>query len=359
VIRQSGTTLQDIFNLAFGLIGLIPYLLAVYLLIGFDVDITTGLMMMAATAFCSHLLGLLLLRKQGEKLHKLSQQAARLADFKSGERIDFSGKVPEELFDLTSSFNTMIDKMEKSRANQREATTKIMLYARDIADYQKKLEDEVIIRARLARYVGGNVVERIMRAEGDLPLQNINCDVTILFADIRSFTALSEQMSPEQVITMLNEYFDAMANIIFEHDGVLDKFIGDELMAVFGPLGTPEEAPANAVKAALAMQDKVAQLMVEHGNSGLPVFEIGIGINTGDVVIGNVGSKHRMDYTVIGDAVNVAARFEQIAEGGKVVIGETTRRQCESALKVESMGKVKVRNRSEPVSCYQVVGVSL
>ena len=358
MMRQNGTTVQDVFNWVFGLMGLIPYLLAVYILIKMNIDITEGILIVALAAFASHLLGLFLLRKQSDYLRELSQKTLNIADTKAIERIDLAGNLPRELFDLASSFNVMMEDMESTRSNYREATTKMLLYAKDIEGYQKKLENEAIIRSRLSRYVGHNVVEHIMNAEGDLPLQNVIREVTILFADIRSFTTLSEHMLPEEVITMLNEYFDAMANVIFEHDGVLDKFIGDELMAVFGVVGSAEDAAANAVKAALAMQEKVGLLMLTRLGQKLPVFQVGVGINTGEVVIGNVGSKNRMDYTVIGDAVNVAARFEQIAEGGMVVIGERTRMQCPSSLQVASKGGVRVRNRNEPVNCYEVIDAS-
>jgi adenylate cyclase len=357
MIRNSGITFQELFNWAFGLIGMIPYLLAVYVLVGANVNITTTLLVMALAAFCSHLLGLLLLRKQGDNLRALSRRTVQIVDSKSFEQIDFPEELPAELFDLARSFNTVLSNMERTRASYREITSKILLYAKDIDKYQKKLADEATIRTGLSRYVGQNVLEHIMRDEMHLPLQTVNREVTILFADIRSFTTLSEHMPPKQVITMLNEYFDAMVDIIFEHEGVLDKFIGDELMALFGLVGSPENGPANAVRAGLAMQEQLARMMAVRGSLGWPVFKVGIGINTGEVVVGNVGSKNRMDYTVIGDAVNIAARFEQSAEGGKVVIGETTKLRCPPSLKAEPMGSVQVRNRIDPVSCYEVISL--
>lgn len=357
MIRNSGITFQDIFNWAFGLIGMIPYLLAVYVLIGANVNVTNTLLVMALAAFCSHLLGLLLLRKQGENLRSLSRKTVQIVDSRRFEQIDFAEKLPAELFDLARSFNSVLSDMEKTRSSYREAASKILAYAKDIDKYQKKLADEAMVRAGLSRYVGQNVLEHIMRDEMHMPLQTVNREVTILFADIRSFTTLSEHMPPKQVITMLNEYFDAMVDIIFQHEGVLDKFIGDELMALFGLVGSPENGPINAVKAALAMQKKLASMMSVRSSLGWPVFKVGVGINTGDVVVGNVGSKNRMDYTVIGDSVNIAARFEQSAEGGTVVIGETTKQRCPPLLQVEPKGSVQVRNRVDPVSCYEVIGL--
>ena len=155
---------------------------------------------------------------------------------------------------------------------------------------------------------------------------------------------------------MLNEYFDGMVEIIFRHQGVLDKFVGDELMAVFGLLGQAERGPENAIAAAREMQSHLNLLMAERQMLGKPVFGVGIGINSGPVVVGNVGSQNRMDYTVIGDAVNVASRLQQMAEGGTVLIGEATRCRLPPHLHVVERGEVKVRNRVDPVQCYALAG---
>jgi len=347
-------TIQGIFDIAFSLIGLIPYLLAVYTMISIHAGITQGILLIAAAALCSHLLGLIVLRRSGDELRELSNKARMAITGQKRAPVRIQENAPVELSDLARSFNSILSDMDKSVRKHREVATKMMLYARDIETYQQRLREEALIRARLSRYVGDNIVERIVRTGGDMPLRNEVREATILFTDIRSFTSLSEHMRPEEIIAMLNEYFDAMVDIVFEYHGVLDKFVGDELMAVFGIIDADDQAPENAIRAALAMQDRLRKMMARRKEEDRVVFEIGIGINTGRVVVGNVGSKNRMDYTVIGDAVNIAARFEQMAESGGVIIGEKTKQRSPAGFQFRAREGVRIRNRDQPVKCYDV-----
>jgi adenylate cyclase len=348
------TGIQQIINWAFSLMGLIPYLLVVYIVVVMDIPVTTDLLVVALCIFLSHLLGLVLLRRNGSTLVELVTRVRKAVTSKSAVSIDIRGSKPKEVADLEQSFNSMLEETEGLRSNFREMTTKMMLYTKDIEGYQERLQEEAVMRARMNRYVPQNVVDQLLKTEGDLPAQHYSQEVTVLFADIRSFTTLSENMTPEEVITMLNEYFDDMVEIIFRHQGVLDKFVGDELMAVFGLLGENEQGPENAIRAAMEMQERLRMLNAERRVQGKPVFRVGIGINSGPVVVGNVGSKNRMDYTVIGDTVNVAARLEQIAAGGMVLIGEATRRKLPADMRAVEKGEIKVRNRTDPVKCYAV-----
>jgi len=357
MIRRRAFSLQDIFNWAFSLIGLIPYLLAVYIMISIHAGITQDVLLIAAIIFCSHLLGLILLRSNRNKLKALNNRISMAITASKWVPIRIQENAPMEISGLAHSFNTMITEMDHLSKSYRAVITKLMLYTKDIQAYQKKLKKEETIRHRLGRYVGQNVVEQIVNSDGDLPLQNKSREVTILFADIRSFTTLSENMQPEEIITMLNEYFDTMVDIVFENNGVLDKFVGDELMAVFGAIGPGDQAANNAIRTALAMQEKLGEWMARRSSRNQPVFETGIGINTGKVVIGNVGSRNHMDYTVIGDTVNVAARLEQMAKAGKILIGERTKQCCTDNFQIIENGIIKVRNRSEPVKSYEVTGL--
>ncbi|MFQ5582566.1 MAG: adenylate/guanylate cyclase domain-containing protein [Mariprofundaceae bacterium] len=350
------TSFKEITQVIFSLLGIIPYLLAIYIMIHIKADLTETILLIAAAALVSHLTGFSLMRRIGSQMQELSDKACAAANAPSKQPIQIDAQAPQELSEMAHHFNTMLAEVDKSNRNYREVTTKLMLYAKDIEDYQKKLGEEIIIRHRLSRYIGQNVVDQLLQAEGDMPLQNRKCMATVLFADIRSFTTISENMEPEEIISMLNEYFDCMVKIIFEHRGVLDKFVGDELMAVFGLVGTPDKAPMDAIHAAREMQNEVQALILERQQQGMPVFEIGIGINTGEVVVGNVGSQNRMDYTVIGDTVNVGARLEQIAKGNQILVGEKTHEQCAQYFHMIEQGGIKVRNRAEPVKCYVVTG---
>jgi len=356
-MRQE-TGFQEIAEIVYSLLGIIPYLLIVYLAIQLHVNVTQTILMIAAVALISHLLGFSIMRRFGQQLQTFSEKTGLAVTALRKTPIEIKGNQPRELSDIALHFNTMLAEAEKSNRNYQEVTTKLMLYARDIEAYQKKLREEALLRQQLSRYVGGALVEQIMRSDQGLLLQNRKQETTVLFADIRSFTSLSEHMPPEKVIEILNEYFDNMVNIIFEHHGILDKFVGDELMAVFGLVGSSkggEHHAVHAVRAAAAMQNRIKTLMPAFAAKGYPPFEVGIGINTGETVVGNVGSKNRMDYTVIGDTVNVAARLEQMAKGHTIIIGDETRKCCGTAIDTTSKGEIKVKNRTKPVRCFQVI----
>ncbi len=344
-------------TLIYSLLGIIPYLLTIYLAIQMRITITQTILIIAAIALTSHLIGVSILHKFDRQLRAFCEDAGLAITSVEKNPITIKGNAPCELLDLAVHFNTMLAEVGKSNRNYQEVTTKLMLYARDIEEYQKKIREESLIRQRLSRYVGNDLVDQIISSNEDVLLQNRKQETTVLFADIRSFTTISEHMPPERVIEILNEYFDSMVDIIFEHYGILDKFVGDELMAVFGLVGPDEDErkhAEHAVNAAITMQKRIKTLMFDFAEKGFPVFEVGIGINTGETVVGNVGSKNRMDYTVIGDTVNVAARLECLAQGNEIIIGEETRNQCE-CINTTSRGEIKVKNRARAVKCFQVI----
>ncbi|GAV20436.1 adenylate cyclase 1 [Mariprofundus micogutta] len=339
---------------SYSLIGFIPYLLAYCLVLYLEIEVTTTVLLVALAALVAQLTGYMCIRKFGKQLKSVRDKTALVVMADHKHSIEVDENTPDELAGIVHHFNTMMAESERSAKNFQEMTTKMMLYARDIEHYQQRLREEGEQRHRLSRYIDHNLADKIMNNKEDTPLQNSRQEATILFADIRSFTSISEHMKPEEVIGMLNSYFDAMVKIIFQHNGVLDKFVGDELMAIFGLLGKPEEGPSNALHAAIDMQARCRSLMSEFSLKGYPVFEVGIGVNTGDVVVGNVGSRNRMDYTVIGDTVNVAARLEQMAEGQSIIVGEQTYNYCQSHIRMQPKGEIKVKNRSAAVKCFQV-----
>lgn len=186
-------------------------------------------------------------------------------------------------------------------------------------------------------------------------LKNERKDVTIMFADIRSFTALSEHMEPEEVVAMLNEFFSIMTDILFKYNGMLDTFVGDQIMAVFGHIADEKSGARSAVQAGVAMQKATAKLMKKRAKNNQPLFEMGIGINTGSAILASVGSDNRKDYKVIGDTVNTVARLESHAAGREIVIGERTSGYLPKKLPRSARQELKMRNRSEPLVCYTLI----
>ena len=182
-----------------------------------------------------------------------------------------------------------------------------------------------------------------------------NQEVSILFADIVNFTGLSEQLGSEVIVAMLNEYFTIMTEIIFMCDGTLDKFIGDSIMAIFGAPNKIDSHPVSAVRAGLLMQKASKEIYEKSNNDGEPLFKIRIGINTGMVTVGNIGSPNRLDYTAIGDNVNIASRIESSAGPGTVLIGGGTNELVKDVFRTEKLAPVFVKGKDHAIEMYEVI----
>ncbi|MCK4645593.1 MAG: FHA domain-containing protein [Candidatus Aminicenantes bacterium] len=224
------------------------------------------------------------------------------------------------------------------------------------ASLNEKIREEEQMRSRLERFHSPQVIEMILKGSQETK-ENImepkDQTVTILFTDIVGFTHLSEQMPPREINMLLNQFFSQMTDIIFKYDGTLDKYIGDCLMAVFGAPLEKKGDSERAIKAALEMRKKLAEMMKITDME--KKFNIRIGINTGKVVAGNIGSPNRMDYTVIGDPVNVASRLESIALPNQILIGEETYRDVKDKFKIKKVGPKKVKGKSAAINVYEVL----
>ncbi|MDB4883820.1 MAG: adenylyl cyclase class-3/4/guanylyl cyclase, partial [Gemmatimonadetes bacterium] len=179
--------------------------------------------------------------------------------------------------------------------------------------------------------------------------------VAVLFSDIRGFTALSESMKPDEMATLLTEYFTEMEECVFRHGGTLDKFIGDAVMAQWGaPLGTDDDAD-RAMQAAIDMMEALATLNARWQAQGRPRLEIGIGLNYGEAFAGNIGSERRLEFTVIGDTVNTASRLCSAADSGEILLTDEMRRALTAPPRLAECAPVELKGKSQPVPVYRVV----
>ena len=213
------------------------------------------------------------------------------------------------------------------------------------------------LRETFGRYVTRQVADHLMK--GNVALGGELVPVTVLFSDIRSFTSISEKMEPRALLDFLNEYFSGMVESVMQHHGVVDKFIGDAIMAVFGaPVPQPDD-PLHAVMAALEMRARLVKINETFVARGLPEVRTGIGLHSGQVVAGNMGHAERMEYTVIGDAVNLASRLEGMTKELKcdVILSEDLYRQVESHVEAEPLQKIKVKGRDQEVMVYRLIGL--
>jgi adenylate cyclase len=222
--------------------------------------------------------------------------------------------------------------------------------------YQRMLEAEKT-RANLGRFLSPSIVDQVMRAGQALELGGTKRTVTSMFCDVRGFTPIAERLGAQELVGMLNEHFTAMTEIVFANRGTLDKFIGDEIMAVFGSPLTGEDDPARCAKTAVEIQAKNAELNAKRAEKGLPLFELGIGIATGDVIAGYVGSPQRMEFTVVGDRVNTARRLCAVAEPGETVCDETTYESIQDMFVTHPHGTRTLKGKEEMIRCYQVLGL--
>ena len=222
----------------------------------------------------------------------------------------------------------------------------------------KSLREKEMIKRAFTRYVAREVVDEILKNPEQLVLTGERRDVTVLFCDVRGFTPLSERLSAEEVVLLLNSFYDLMIDTTFKHDGTLDKFLGDGVMAIFGAPIPHRDHSIRAVRTALAMQAGVAGLSEKRIREGKEPISVGVGVSAGEAVAGTVGTEDRMEYTVIGDSVNLAARLESIAKPGQVLISQRTYQKVEGLVDVRPLGTVKVRGKEEQVEVYEVLGLS-
>nr|MBI3612786.1 GAF domain-containing protein [Nitrospirota bacterium] len=219
----------------------------------------------------------------------------------------------------------------------------------------ESVQKETHVRMSLQRYLSPSVVEDVMKSkEGALKLGGAKVDCSVLFADICGFTPLAESLDPEHVVGFLNEYFTAMTEIVFRHQGTLDKFIGDAIMAVFGAPVAMSDHACKAVTAAIEMQREAQRLRERAEKAGRMAFHLRIGINTGPVIAGNIGSPSRLDYTVIGDTVNVASRLDPLAPADGIVISDATYQQVKGLVRADKLPPVQIKGRTGMVEPYEV-----
>jgi adenylate cyclase len=212
------------------------------------------------------------------------------------------------------------------------------------------------IKNIFSKYLSSNVVEELIKSE-DIKLGGERKEITVLFSDIRNFTAMSEKLTPEEVVSILNEYLSEMTEAIFTYGGTLDKFIGDAVMAIYGTPRFQKDHALRAVKTGFLMLKKLYQLNNKWEKEGKQKFNIGIGINTGIAVAGNMGSMKRMEYTVIGDTVNLASRLESLNKelDTQFLISESTYEQIKDFVQVKKYEDISIKGKQEKINVYEVI----
>lgn len=224
------------------------------------------------------------------------------------------------------------------------------------ANQQLELSNR-FIRATFGRYLSDEVVASLLESPEGLDLGGEKRMATLLMSDLRGFTSLTERLAPEQVLSTINRYLGAMVDVILRYQGTINEFIGDAILVIFGAPIRREDDAQRAVACAVAMQQAMASVNVQNRRAGLPEVEMGIGVHTGDVVVGNIGSHKRTKYGVVGSHVNLTSRIESYTVGGQILISESTRRAVGPTLTIERQMEVEAKGVGKPITLYDIRGI--
>ncbi len=221
----------------------------------------------------------------------------------------------------------------------------------------ERIEEEAHTRAQISRLIPPSVVEQVVQGELELKKGGRLSDITMLFSDIRGFTSMSEQKAPEEVVNTLNEYFEVMVEVLFRHSGTLDKFVGDEIIGLFGAPIEIEDDAYKAVACGLDMLQSLEEFNRTRMAENQEPIRIGIGINSGSVITGAIGSTRALQYTAVGDAMNTASRLVSLAKPGEIIISDTTYQKVKGRIEAVQLPPVRVKGKAEEQRVYEVTGL--
>jgi len=220
-----------------------------------------------------------------------------------------------------------------------------------------RIEREAQTRAQISRLIPPSVVEQVVKGELMIEKGGRLTEATMLFSDIRGFTTMSDGRPPQEIVNTLNEYFEVMVDILFKYSGTLDKFVGDEIIGLFGSPIPIDDAPFKAVACALAMLQALEEFNRTRAAENQAAIRIGVGINTGNVITGAIGSTRALQYTAIGDAMNVASRLVNVASSGEIIVSENTYRHVVGRVEATALPPVKVKGKAEELKVFRITGL--
>ncbi|KAI8621866.1 nucleotide cyclase [Chytriomyces sp. MP71] len=251
---------------------------------------------------------------------------------------------------INSSFSPKDLSLVKAISNQTAMAIENMILMREV-------ETKARITEQLSRFLPPHVVEKMAERGGLIQRSGREMVGTLVFVDIRGFTNLSESIGPGEVVNMLNDYFERLVRVVFKYEGIVDKYIGDCLMAVFGTLDEEVDSEYRSVAAAMEFIDTISEMNEDRARRGKEPIKIGVGVNTGNLLAGFIGCAQRLEYTCIGDAVNTASRLCDAAAKDQVLISEDTYQRVKQWVKVEPVGPKKFKGKVNEVMTYQVLSI--
>lgn len=262
----------------------------------------------------------------------------------------------DEIGELAESFHSMTKQLKESFETLEE---KVRSRTQALAQANRALENKnVLIRNIFGRYLSDEIVTNLLENPVGLQLGGTRRKITILISDLRGFTATAERLSPEQVITILNFYLEYMADVITRYEGTIDEFMGDGILTLFGAPTVRDNDTERAITCAIAMQQAMIPVNQQMQEWGFPPIEMGIGIHTGEVVVGNIGSEKRTKYGVVGSPVNLAYRIEACSVGGQILISENVLSEVQDIVQVDGQQTVQMKGVNDPINLYEISGIA-
>ena len=272
------------------------------------------------------------------------------------ERMDVANDKKEvilhSLSKIEKEFKNLNFKLERALKDKNTVST---LLSRTSEDLEKSSE---LIKKMFGRYLSTEVMNSILDDPSALELGGEKRKVTIMMTDLRGFTALSERLKPEQVVKMLNSYFEIMVDVVLQYNGTINEIIGDALLIIFGAPQEMSDRVQRAIACAIEMQNAMAKVNEKNRTQGLPELEMGIGINETEVILGNIGSSKRSKYTVVGSGVNMTSRIESYSVGGQMLISESVYQEAGEVLRIDSQRDVLPKGSETSLRIYEIGGIA-
>jgi adenylate cyclase len=265
---------------------------------------------------------------------------------------DGKGVILQSLSKIEKEFKTLNFKLERALKDKNTIST---LLSRTSEDLEKSSE---LIKKMFGRYLSTEVMNSLLDDPSALELGGEKREVTIMVTDLRGFTALSERLKPEQVVQMLNSYFEIMVDVILQYNGTINEIFGDALLVIFGAPQEMSDRAQRSIACAIEMQNAMAKVNEKNRAQGLPELEMGIGLNETEVIVGNIGSSKRSKFAVVGSGVNMTSRIESYTVGGQILISESVCQEAGEVLRIDSQRDVLPKGSETPLRIYEIGGIA-